>query len=354
MTPGTRCNPSSIQRAGLLMLGGIGDLLVCRSTLVGLRELCPEARIHLVLRPWLVPLARLFPEVDGLIPYRKGARLAAALWNLKPDVWMDLHTPTHNTCCSNRRVFTRNALIGAAVRAPVKIGFALPAYRRLLTHPVAYTQEDLRLPVRRLTFRLLSPLGGEAPPDTPPLLSLPDEACRELLCNLPAAAAGEGEPPVLVHFFGKQPAKNWPLAHAETLLSELRARRIPALLLGGPDEQALCERLARDHGAQSLAGRLDLAQTAALMRVRCRFFIGIDSGPMHLAAACGCAGVALMSAHNLPGLWEPEGPGLAVERRQVPCSPCFLPVCPRNNLCMRRIEPETVLGRLLRPGRGAA
>ncbi|MDO8679542.1 MAG: glycosyltransferase family 9 protein [Acidobacteriota bacterium] len=39
----------------------------------------------------------------------------------------------------------------------------------------------------------------------------------------------------------------------------------------------------------------------------CATFIGNDSGPTHLAALVGIPCVAIFSARNAPGQWEPLG-----------------------------------------------
>jgi ADP-heptose:LPS heptosyltransferase len=64
---------------------------------------------------------------------------------------------------------------------------------------------------------------------------------------------------------------------------------------------------------------------------------------MHLAAAVGTKCVAIFSAHNYPGQWEPYGEGHIIFRKDVECSPCYLMECPKGNLCTNLITVEEVI-----------
>jgi heptosyltransferase-2 len=66
------------------------------------------------------------------------------------------------------------------------------------------------------------------------------------------------------------------------------------VVVGGASESAMVHALVEElkPAAVSVAGKLTLRQTVALLR-RCMFFVGNDSGPMHLAAAAGIPVVAV-------------------------------------------------------------
>jgi ADP-heptose:LPS heptosyltransferase len=77
----------------------------------------------------------------------------------------------------------------------------------------------------------------------------------------------------------------------------------------------------------------------------CDLLIGIDSGPMHVAAAMGRPVVALFGPTD-PRRTGPQGEGHEVIFHQQECwRPCVHPVTPdcghRN--CMMAITPEEVL-----------
>jgi ADP-heptose:LPS heptosyltransferase len=82
-------------------------------------------------------------------------------------------------------------------------------------------------------------------------------------------------------------------------------------------------------------------ESAALME-SARFYLGNDTGVMHLAAAVGLCCVAVFSARNWPGIWEPYGKGHRMLRFDVPCSGCHLTVCDKDLHCLREITVEQV------------
>lgn len=67
----------------------------------------------------------------------------------------------------------------------------------------------------------------------------------------------------------------------------------------------------------SCAGESTLLQTAALLR-NARAMVGLESAPMHVAAAVGTPVVALFSAAAQPTIWGPWGPGHVVIQKPLP------------------------------------
>ena len=86
-----------------------------------------------------------------------------------------------------------------------------------------------------------------------------------------------------------------------------------------------------------------MRQSAALLD-RCKLFVGNDTGTMHLAAAGGLPCVALFSARDEQGKWDPMGGPHHVIRKSVPCAGCMLVQCvERDRLCLRLIEVDEVV-----------
>lgn len=95
--------------------------------------------------------------------------------------------------------------------------------------------------------------------------------------------------------------RQWPTASFKRLIRELGPCFDAILLLGAPQEHALCEEVSTGTSAKNLAGRLRLTQLAALLS-QSALYIGNDSGLSHLAAAQGCIAVSigLLSDYYLP------------------------------------------------------
>jgi asparagine synthase (glutamine-hydrolysing) len=144
----------------------------------------------------------------------------------------------------------------------------------------------------------------------------------------------------------KMPAKRW---SAERFLNVGRAildgeLSTAIVVLGGPEDRTLGDALCQAWGPRSLnlAGALSIYGSAALL-ADCDVYVGNDSGAMHLAGMMSVPCVAMFSARDLPGKWEPFGGGHHILRKDVPCWGCMLEVCDKNNLCLSEITVEDVL-----------
>ena len=149
----------------------------------------------------------------------------------------------------------------------------------------------------------------------------------------------------------RMPANRWPIERFAQLGKILVEKfpQVTLVILGGAEDAPLGESLRSAVGPAvvNLAGRLTIAQSAEALR-QCSLYIGNDTGVMHLAAAVGCRCVAIFSARNRPGKWDPCGSGHIVLRKDVPCAGCLLTVCiQKKMLCLREIQVEEVLGACL-------
>lgn len=132
---------------------------------------------------------------------------------------------------------------------------------------------------------------GIRPPDAPlPRVDVPPRTRRR--------------GPVVVHPGSGSLDKCWPVPRFARVL-EWISRRVPAVVLWGPAEEARREQL--DHflplNRLSPATPVELAQALA----GARLYIGNDSGPGHLAAAVGTPTISLFGPTD-PSLWRPLGP----------------------------------------------
>ena len=105
-------------------------------------------------------------------------------------------------------------------------------------------------------------------------------------------------------------------------------------------------------GALRAARALSIAESARLLK-RCALFVGIDSGPLHLAAAVGTRAVGLFGPVD-PALRLPGNARAVTAEPRLPCQFCHhrLPRghwetgCPHDTACMRQLLPERVIAAL--------
>ncbi|MEK7309112.1 MAG: putative lipopolysaccharide heptosyltransferase III [Nitrospirota bacterium] len=91
----------------------------------------------------------------------------------------------------------------------------------------------------------------------------------------------------------------------------------------------------------NLCGKTTIKELAAISEIS-DLFIGVDSAPMHIAAAVGTPVIALFGPTGRE--WIPYGQGNIVISKDMPCKPCKKGMCEGILLreCMAAIKPDDV------------
>jgi heptosyltransferase-3 len=157
---------------------------------------------------------------------------------------------------------------------------------------------------------------------------------------------------VQVHPGSRWLFKCWPAERTAALVAQLAAEGHAMLLTGAPDprERALVDAIvaalpaaARTRVADA-TGTLSLRELAAVT-ARARLFIGVDSAPMHIAAAMGTPAVALFgpSGEHEWGPWRV--PARVVVSTRHPCRPCGIDGCGGGKVseCLTTLPVDAVL-----------
>jgi ADP-heptose:LPS heptosyltransferase len=331
----------------------LGDFLVATPALAALRARYPGARIDLVTRAYLAPLAVRQSAIDRVLvlarlfdPARPGSgpRVFWAAAHPRPDLAVVL-----NSVSRSRTADLLAAVSGARLvigRSGVGAG-PLPARAPATAFEGARLGEDpiydLDLPCARgsdhQVDRLLDLVrwlpggggagagrGGGTPAEPPlPTLELGPEDHRRGEAALAAAARPLGGPAPGAPRIGLHPAaanalKCWPVdsfaAWADGVMEARRAAGVPppqCFVLDTPKDPGPARALLAGLAARGLAAGYvpplplgDFAGACAgLDLVACN-----DSGVMHVASA---AGAAVLSFHSLgwPAEWAPRDPGRA-------------------------------------------
>jgi heptosyltransferase-3 len=143
--------------------------------------------------------------------------------------------------------------------------------------------------------------------------------------------------------------KCWPADKMAALADQLAERGWRIVLTAAPDaeEKSLVDdivaRMRVPSACLNLAGVLSIKELGALA-ARARLFIGVDSMPMHLAAAMGVPVVALFGPSGELE-WGPWNVAHAVVTSAHPCRPCGNDGCGGGKLseCLTTLEVAPVL-----------
>jgi heptosyltransferase-3 len=156
-----------------------------------------------------------------------------------------------------------------------------------------------------------------------------------------------GKPFIHVHPTSRWSFKCWPEEKTGGLISNLQQEGIRVVLTAGPgaDEAASIERITARISAPiiDLSGRLSLKQLAALT-ARAQVFVGVDSAPMHIAAAMGTPTIVLFGPSG-DIEWGPwQVPNRVITSRHT-CRPCGIDGCGGGKVseCLQNISVAEVL-----------
>jgi ADP-heptose:LPS heptosyltransferase len=147
---------------------------------------------------------------------------------------------------------------------------------------------------------------------------------------------------VLVHTGCGKELYTWPREKWLALLEKLHSLGDVSLVFVGATEEERIEfeSLARavSFPLHSVIGRYDVLELLILMRVS-RLFVGVDSGPRHLAHLVGLPSVSLLGPG--PKSFQPlNGNFTIIDETQ--CKRCVTFYCPHAPNCVERIEVDTV------------
>ena len=157
-----------------------------------------------------------------------------------------------------------------------------------------------------------------------PLVMVPGAQAEARVDELLSAEGIAARGFIQVHPASRWLFKTWTDAKNAALLRALVADGHRVVVTGAPDarEHAIVERIVAEAAVPvtDLAGKLTLREMAALS-ARARLFFGVDSAPMHIAAAMGTPVVALFGPSG-EHEWGPWRVAHRVVTSTHPCRPC--------------------------------
>lgn len=321
----------------------LGDVVLTTPLLEALAA--RHGPVDVVTTPGAAPLLDTHPAVRRVIPYDKRG-LDRGLRGLRR-LARTLAAEKYGVAYLPHRSL-RTALAARLAGIPRRIGFA-DGWRLL------YTDVRSRPTGGHEIDRLLA-LAGVAPSHARPSLciTVADRDAAE------AFLSGHGirEPFVALAPGSIWGSKRWPYYEE---LAERLAERAGFVTVGGPEDAALGEQVARVVEARggrwraaNACGKLSLRQSADVIR-RARVLVTNDSAPMHLAQAVETPTVAIFGS-TVPAFgFGPRGPrDRVVEVAGLACRPCSAhgpPTCPLgHHRCMREIAVDRVLAAIEETG----
>ena len=217
----------------------------------------------------------------------------------------------------------RTAELPRLARIPIRVGQARRLYSYKFTHRVTVRSEigDVTSHWSQILLDFARAIGCDTTAAHPAVL--PTECDEREAERILERVGGSENGFCIVHATNAlAPARHWPVRGWSALVAEIRrAFQLPVLLSGAAADQTIVGEIASQSGGVSIAGAASLGAFASLAR-RARFFAGITTGAMHVAAAVGAPTVGIFPFQtDTPERWAPLGPRASVVRATFPCRP---------------------------------
>ncbi|GAB4250921.1 MAG: hypothetical protein Kow00109_26740 [Acidobacteriota bacterium] len=337
-------NPGDSPRKVLVVrLGSLGDIVHTLPATRILQRRHPSLELHWLCEPPWARFLTLVPWIHRVwVADTKGWRHGRG-WKQAWKTLSELRRRRFDLVLDCQGLL-KSALLARLVGGPVH-GYARRHCREPLAawfydRAVTVTDEPRHM-VERHADLFFPPRLAERPDPVVPLRISP--AAEEWAVAVLERAGGES--PVLLNLGGGWNTKRWDPRRFGDLARRLSGEHgIPCLLLHGPGEAALAGAAREVAGPAIPTLCPDLEQLIALLR-RSRLMVAGDTGPLHLAVACGTPTVAILGP-ALPWRTGPYNPADEVVMHPRPCPRPYARRC-RDHFCMD-IPVEPVLAAVFR------
>ncbi len=316
-----------IARALVVMLRHHGDVLLAAPVAAALQARVPGAEIDALVYDDTAPMLEGHPALSRvhavgrkwkneslLSQLGAEAKLFATLRARRYDLLLHLTEQPRGAWLA-RSLGARHSVAPAA---PERGAF----WKRSFTHLYPLARNGRRHKVEA-NLDALRRIGLQPGMEERRLRFLPGAAVEASVAALLAAEGLAERGFVHIHPASRWSFKCWPAERNAELIDRLSAaHRVVITAAPAPEEMALIEKILSKTKSNpvNLAGKLTVKELGALTS-RASLFVGVDSMPMHLAAAMGTPAVALFGPSGEQE-WRPWRVAHRVVTTNHPCRPC--------------------------------
>jgi heptosyltransferase-3 len=350
--PADAVDLSQVRRALVVKLRHHGDVLLASPVIAALRNHVPHAEVDALVYADTTDMLSLHPGLAQLHvvdrKWKAGGILAqaAAEWRLFSTLRARRYDLLVHLTDHPRGAWLARLLGCRHSVAPARFGN--PAFwRRSFSHLFPAPAQGGRHRVE-LDLDALRRIGVQPGEDERRLVLVPGAQAEAQLAKLLAAQGIAPEGYIHLHPASRWQFKCWTPERTAALIDRLHERGERVVLTAAPDERELALiaaiRSQLRTPAADLSGKLTLKMLAALS-ARAKLFVGVDSAPMHIAAAVGTPVVALFGPSGETE-WSPwKVPYRVVSSSEHRCRPCGNDGCGGGKVseCLTSIPVEAVL-----------
>jgi len=306
----------SLFRILVVRLSSMGDVIHTLPAAATLKHSFPHSRLTWIIRPRWMPLLESNPYIDEVIPLERSISAGFAGARRLRTQHFDLAVDFQG--------LIQTGLLAAAARPDKLVGFDRARVRE--RSAAWFYSSGVQTRAEHAVDRNLELAAGAGATNLLRTFPLPPGA--------PEGSLPEGKF-VLASPFAGWGAKQWPMEYWTALARELD---LPLVVNGPLDTAPLLHQIRGAHVHLSgIGGLIDATRRAHAV-------IGVDSGPLHLAAALLKPGVAIYGPTN-PGRHGPYGGSFRVLRAPDAVTNYSRRADPDRS--MRAITPPMVVAALM-------
>lgn len=352
-----------VRRALVIKLRHQGDVLLASPVFSALKSRLPDCQIDALVYADTAPMLTLHPAIEHVHVIDRQGRSSGALAQLKAEwrLFGTLRSRRYDLIV-HLTDHPRGAWLSRLCRVPWSVAPKVTgrgrwwrdafthAYRAPLNSPRHTVEKNLDA-LRRIgifpgaeerSLRLVAGHDAEARVDR-----LLDELGVSVERGQHQERGAPAKRFIHIHPASRWFFKCWSVERMTALIDRLHDAGHAVVLSAAPSDSemamiaAIQTRLKRP--ALSLAGQLSLKELAALT-ARARLFVGVDSAPMHIAAAMGTPTVALFGPSG-DVEWGPWGVAHRVVASDAhPCRPCGIDGCGggKRSDCLENLPVDRV------------
>ena len=346
---------NNIKKILVIKFRHIGDVLLSVPTIRALKDTFPGAEISVLVNSGTEDVLAGSPLIDELIVYdRKLKQMSLVARYFKEFLFLKKIRGKRFDMTVDLTGGDRAAVVsfvsGAKYRLvsdPGKKGFT--GKRFLYTH-LAEVDKTRHMALQNLD--IVSQFGITT--DNPDVdMFIPEDAESSVQTIFKQNGIMDGDTVVHVHPTSRWFFKCWKDEYMAEVLEWLIDKGLVVIVTSAPDKtekdrtagimSLVSSRITRNRSRLvDLSGRTTIKELAAISAAS-SLFIGVDSAPMHIAAAVKTPVIALFGP-TWDNLWGPYGNMNTVIVKQLPCKPCKKGSCADIPLreCMTAIKPDDV------------
>ncbi|KAF0200391.1 MAG: heptosyltransferase II, partial [bacterium] len=321
----------------------VGDSVITIPALRELKRIFPQAKISLLVKPWVSGIFEDLECLDEIIKYERGS-----LWGKIKK----LQEKNFDLTVLFQNAFEA-AVIAFGAKSKIRVGFPTEWRGFLLTHSLNLSKEILSLHQIYYYLHIVSQLEerlfGKSQVDFENVkyhLPVKDERKKAIKEKLKEFDIDTSKKLVAINPGATNSrAKRWPIDQFTELADRLVSAGVEVVFIGAEAELDITESVIKKmwQPAKILTGKTSLSESIAFLSI-CDLLISNDTGPAYISAALDRPTLTIFGPTD-DKMICPFGTQAELIRKEVECSPCMLKDCPIDHRCMKGITVQMVLNR---------